>query len=166
MLLGDNIYADTLNAAAIASMYAQMQSRPAYARLAATMPVIAIYDDHDFAFNDAKGAHVPPAHRDSSQQVPSAADAKRGSARAAESHLQMLLDFQGVDALSPRRRRQGSYERCGRRSSACCTPRDVDFVARSFVMGPPHERVAVVLLDTRYLRVRALPPLAPIADST
>lgn len=69
VLLGDNIYADTLDPAAIASMYAQAQSRAAYARLAATMPVIAIYDDHDFAFNDAKGAQLPPAHRDSSQQV-------------------------------------------------------------------------------------------------
>jgi alkaline phosphatase D len=69
VLLGDNIYADTLDAPTIAGMYAQLQSRPAYARLAAAMPVIAIYDDHDFAFNDAKGALVPPAHREISQQV-------------------------------------------------------------------------------------------------
>jgi hypothetical protein len=34
------------------------------------MPVVAIYDDHDFAFNDVKGAHMPPEHRDRSQQVP------------------------------------------------------------------------------------------------
>jgi hypothetical protein len=63
----------------------------------------------------------------------------------------MLLDFQGVDAQSPRRRRQGSYERCAGGGSARARPL-LTPVARSLVMGPPHQRVSVVLLDIRYLR--------------
>jgi phosphodiesterase/alkaline phosphatase D-like protein len=76
VLLGDNIYADTLDLAAISSMYAQLQARPAFARLAAAMPVISIYDDHDFAFDNVKGGELPLEHRVRSQEV------KRRSAAA------------------------------------------------------------------------------------
>jgi hypothetical protein len=73
----------------------------------------------------------------------------------------MLLDLQRVDAQSPRRSRQGAYERCCPNPDPVVAPPRTHARARSFVMGPPHERVAVVLLDTRYVRASVRQPAHP-----
>lgn len=84
--LGDNIYADTENMAAMDSMYAVQRRNPGYRAFASTTPVIGTWDDHDYGANDA-GRTYPK--RDSSQ------------------HL--FLDFMDVPDDHPRRMRRGVY---------------------------------------------------------
>jgi alkaline phosphatase D len=84
--LGDNIYADTLNMAALASMYDQQAQHPGYRQFAAGRRVFGTWDDHDYGANDA-GRTFPK--RDSSQQA--------------------FLDFFGVADDDPRRDREGVY---------------------------------------------------------
>ena len=84
--LGDNIYADTDDMAAMDSMYAVQKEKPGYRALRQQTPVIGTWDDHDYGANDA-GRTYPK--RDSSQQL--------------------LLDFLDVPEDSPRRAREGAY---------------------------------------------------------
>lgn len=84
--LGDNIYADTRDMAAMDSMYAQQRRRSGYRTLRRQTEVIGTWDDHDYGANDA-GKTYPK--RDSSQQL--------------------LLDFLGVPEENPRRHREGVY---------------------------------------------------------
>lgn len=50
--LGDNIYADTLNPAAMAEEYRRQRSIPTFQPVAQRIPQLAIWDDHDYALND------------------------------------------------------------------------------------------------------------------
>lgn len=84
--LGDNIYADTKDMTAMASMYARQQRHSGYRALRQQTPVIGTWDDHDYGANDA-GRLYPK--RDSSQQL--------------------FLDFLGVPENHPRRERDGVY---------------------------------------------------------
>lgn len=84
--LGDNIYADTENIAAMDSMYARQRRVPGYRALRARVPVIGTWDDHDYGANDA-GRSYPK--RDSSQML--------------------FLDFLDVPRDHPRRDRAGVY---------------------------------------------------------
>ncbi|MGE3166879.1 MAG: alkaline phosphatase D family protein [Planctomycetota bacterium] len=87
VLLGDNVYADTEDDAALRSTYAQQLARPEFARLLTETPRwFATWDDHDYGANDA-GAEFP---------------AKLKSQHA-------FLDFLQVAAESPRRQRAGVY---------------------------------------------------------
>jgi alkaline phosphatase D len=52
VLLGDNIYADTTDQAVFRSKYAQLAAMPGFARLRATTPLFATWDDHDYGTND------------------------------------------------------------------------------------------------------------------
>jgi alkaline phosphatase D len=114
LFLGDNIYGDSEDVEVLRRKYAQLAAQPGYQRLRETCPVLATWDDHDYGANDG-GADYP---------------SKRESQQA-------MLDFFGVPADSPRRRREGVYD--------------------AVVLGPRGRRVQVVLLDTRYFRS----PLAP-----
>jgi alkaline phosphatase D len=58
IFLGDNIYADTRDPAVMAEKYRMLAAQPGFARLRRSVPVIAIWDDHDFGENDA-GADYP-----------------------------------------------------------------------------------------------------------
>jgi alkaline phosphatase D len=51
--LGDNIYADTLDMAKMRADYHTLAAKPEYAALVETCPVIAVWDDHDYGWNDA-----------------------------------------------------------------------------------------------------------------
>lgn len=51
--LGDNIYADSDQAAAFEDLYARQRSIPGFADFAARVPQLAIWDDHDFALNNS-----------------------------------------------------------------------------------------------------------------
>ncbi len=84
--LGDNIYADTDNMAAMDSMYAVQKQQPGYRTLRQQTRVLGTWDDHDYGANDA-GRTYPK--RDSSQQL--------------------LLDFLDVPEDDPRRTRTGVY---------------------------------------------------------
>jgi alkaline phosphatase D len=109
LLLGDNVYGDTLDMTVLRDKYAKLAAQPGFVKLRETCPVLATWDDHDYGQNDA-GAEYPM---------------KRES-------QQLLLDFLGEPAESPRRNQEGVY------------------TARVF--GPPGRRVQVILLDTRYFR--------------
>lgn len=84
--MGDNIYADTLNMAAMDSMYARQTRHPGYRALRESTRVIGTWDDHDYGANDA-GRSYPK--RDRSQMH--------------------FLDFLDVPEDHPRREREGVY---------------------------------------------------------
>jgi alkaline phosphatase D len=83
---GDNIYADTDNLEAIASMYAEQKEVAGYQRLRSEIPVIGTWDDHDYGLNDGG---VEWEIKGESQQL--------------------FLDFLDVPQSSPLRNRQGIY---------------------------------------------------------
>jgi alkaline phosphatase D len=57
IFLGDNIYADTRDKAVLAAKYAELAAIPGFARLRASTPVFATWDDHDYGENDAGGEY-------------------------------------------------------------------------------------------------------------
>lgn len=107
--LGDNIYGDTSDMEVLRRKYQVAATLPAYIALKATCPILGTWDDHDFGKNDAGNDYEM---RKESQQV--------------------LLDFLGEPADSPRRQQEGVH------------------ASRDF--GPPGKQVRVILLDTRYHR--------------
>jgi alkaline phosphatase D len=86
VFLGDNIYADTRDMSVMRAKYAELSAQPGFARLRASTPVVAMWDDHDYGENDA-GADYPM--KDASRRV--------------------FLDFWNEPAGSPRRDRDGVY---------------------------------------------------------
>ena len=84
--MGDNIYADTADMAALDSMYARQRRHPGYRALRESTRVIGTWDDHDYGANDA-GRTYPK--RDSSQMY--------------------FLDFLDSPKDHPRREREGVY---------------------------------------------------------
>jgi len=117
---GDNIYGDTRDTAVLRAKYDLQLRQPDYRALVARVPVIGTWDDHDYGVNDG-GKEYP--------------------VRAASQ--QLALDFLGVPADAPRRRRPGMYE--------------------AYTYGPPGRQVKVLLLDTRYFR-DPLPPSGQTSD--
>ena len=88
IFLGDNVYGDVTSAAVteLREAYARAASIEGYAKVRATVPVLATWDDHDYGRNDA-GADFP--------------------FRAATK--QLFLDFWQVPEDDPRRARPGIY---------------------------------------------------------
>ncbi len=86
VLLGDNIYADTLDMDVMRAKYALLGQQPGFVQLRKTCPIHATWDDHDYGVNDA-GAENPK--RKEVQQV--------------------FLDFFGAPKDDPRRSREGVY---------------------------------------------------------
>ena len=87
LLLGDNIYADTLDMNVMRAKYAKLAAMPGFQLLRKTCPILATWDDHDLGANDAGGDYPK---KDESQKV--------------------FLDFFGDPADSPRRHRPGVYD--------------------------------------------------------
>ena len=87
VMLGDNIYADTTNAAVMRAKYDRRKGSDFWQALRQRGPVLATWDDHDFGWNDA-GADYP---------------------MKAESQ-RLFLEFMDEPAESERRRREGVYE--------------------------------------------------------
>lgn len=52
LMLGDNIYGDTLDMKVLASKYQQLGRHADFALLKRTCPVLAVWDDHDYGAND------------------------------------------------------------------------------------------------------------------
>lgn len=86
VFLGDNIYADTRDMNVVRAKYAMLAAKPGFQRLKASVPLIAIWDDHDFGEDDAGGDYPMKAET-----------------RA------IFCDFWGEAATSPRRTRDGIY---------------------------------------------------------
>ena len=86
VFLGDNIYGDTRDMSMLSAKYAKFAAIPGVARLRATTPVVAMWDDHDFGENDAGGDYPL---KDESRRI--------------------FLDFWQEPADSPRRDRDGVY---------------------------------------------------------
>ena len=86
IFLGDNVYLDTRDPAVMRRKYAELAAQPGFQRLKATVPILAIWDDHDYGENDA-GADYPMK----------------------EESRRQFLDFFGEAADSPRRTRDGIY---------------------------------------------------------
>ena len=120
VLLGDNIYADLESVGGrtklkpstpdrMAECYKELAAVPAFQALRSNCYVMPMWDDHDYGNNDAG---VEWAHKDDAQK--------------------QFLDFFGVAADSPRRKRKGVYH--------------------SETFGPEGQRVQIILLDTRFHR--------------
>jgi alkaline phosphatase D len=58
IFLGDNVYLDTRDTTVMDRKYAELAAQPGFQKLKASVPMIAIWDDHDFGENDA-GADYP-----------------------------------------------------------------------------------------------------------
>ena len=86
LLLGDNIYGDTEDMGVLREKYGVLAANPGFAALRSRVPIVAVWDDHDYGANDA-GSDFP--RRRESQQV--------------------FLDFFGVPADSPLRTQAGIY---------------------------------------------------------
>lgn len=84
--LGDNIYGDTRDMNVLRAKYAQLGAKPEFQRLRAAVPVLSIWDDHDFGENDA-GKDYP----------------FKAESRA------IFFDFWKVPVESPRRQHPGIY---------------------------------------------------------
>lgn len=52
LFIGDNVYADTSDPAAMRAAYAKLAAEPHYARFAAAVPILPVWDDHDYGTND------------------------------------------------------------------------------------------------------------------
>lgn len=84
--LGDNIYGDTLDMQVLADKYATLGGKPEFKRLVANVPVLSIWDDHDYGWNDA-GKEYP--FREESKDI--------------------FMDFWRVPESSARRQHPGIY---------------------------------------------------------
>jgi alkaline phosphatase D len=86
LMLGDNIYGDTEDMEVLRRKYAVLAANEGFAALRRSVPIIAVWDDHDFGDNDAG--------RDYRM--------RRGS-------QEVFLDFFGVPADAPLRGQEGIY---------------------------------------------------------
>ena len=84
--LGDNIYGDSYHLDTLRAKYGRLAARPEFRQLKSITPLFAVWDDHDFGWNDS-GRHYP---------------LKR------ESEV-LFLDFWEVPPNSERRGRPGIY---------------------------------------------------------
>jgi len=53
LFMGDNIYADTTDPKVMAEKYRRLKTQPDYAAFSKNIPIIPIWDDHDYGQNDA-----------------------------------------------------------------------------------------------------------------
>ncbi len=59
--LGDNIYADTENMTAMRRMYDKQEDIAAYKQMKTTVPIIGVWDDHDYGVNDGDKSYAQKA---------------------------------------------------------------------------------------------------------
>lgn len=85
--LGDNIYGDSENMDTLRAKYARAKAKPGYRQLIAEVPVVGIWDDHDYGVNDG-GKEYPK--KDSSKLL--------------------MLEFLDVPADAPVRDHKGAYQ--------------------------------------------------------
>jgi alkaline phosphatase D len=86
LLLGDNVYGDTEDMAVLRGKYAVLAAEPGFAALRRSVPIVGVWDDHDYGVNDG-GREYP--RRQESQQV--------------------FCDFFGLSSDHPVRQQEGIY---------------------------------------------------------
>lgn len=93
MMLGDNVYADTVagryvgpDLAAMDAAYAALAAQPGFRRLRTEVPLLGVWDDHDYGLDDGGALH------------PRKAEVK-----------QRYADFFDVPSADPMRLREGIY---------------------------------------------------------
>jgi alkaline phosphatase D len=84
--MGDNIYGDSPIMDTLKAKYARQDKIQRYITLKSSMPIVGIWDDHDYGRNDA-GKHF---------------------AQKKESR-DLMFDFLGVSTIAPERSREGAY---------------------------------------------------------
>lgn len=84
--LGDNIYGDTKDMSVLAAKYAQLGAKQEFQALRANVPVLSVWDDHDYGWNDAGKEY-----------------------EFKEESKQIFMDFWQVPQDSPRRKHPGIY---------------------------------------------------------
>ncbi len=87
LMIGDNIYGDSRDAAVLKAKYEKLGAQPGFKKVRAMCPLLATWDDHDYGENDA-GVEYPS--KVASQKV--------------------FNDFFNVPEDSPRRQREGVYD--------------------------------------------------------
>lgn len=87
IFLGDNIYADTSDMSVMRAKYDRLAANKDFAKLRASVPILATWDDHDFGVNDG-GADFPM--REAAQKE--------------------FLRFWNATEDSPRHNREGIYD--------------------------------------------------------
>jgi alkaline phosphatase D len=65
LMLGDNIYGDTEDMAELRAKYGRLAADPGFAAVRAAVPIVAVWDDHDYGVND--GGREYPRRRESQQ---------------------------------------------------------------------------------------------------
>ncbi|MEY4135604.1 MAG: alkaline phosphatase D family protein [Saprospiraceae bacterium] len=85
--LGDNVYADTYDMQEMKRQYLTQKHFPGYRAVRGAMPVVGIWDDHDYGVNDGGKSY---SKKQESQQL--------------------LLDFLDVPPGDPARSREGAYQ--------------------------------------------------------
>jgi alkaline phosphatase D len=118
IFLGDNIYADTVDMEVMQHKYVELAASPSFQLLIEHVPVLAVWDDHDYGANDA-GSEYPMK----------------------EESKELFLDFWQVPEDSPRRERAGiyashTYGPAGRRVQVILL--DTRTFRDSLVRGNPH----------------------------
>lgn len=86
MYLGDNIYGDTEDMGVLQGKYDKLAAKPEFQALRSAVPILSVWDDHDYGSNDAGKEY----------------------AKKAESK-QIFMDFWKVPEVSPRRMHEGIY---------------------------------------------------------
>lgn len=84
--LGDNIYGDTRNMEVLKAKYERLGAKPEFQKLRAAVPILSVWDDHDYGENDA-GKEYP--FKKESREI--------------------FFEFWRVAAESPRRTHDGIY---------------------------------------------------------
>ncbi len=107
--MGDNIYGDTPDMDTLRAKYELQNLVPDYQALKAKTPIIGVWDDHDYGINDGG----------------------KNYAQKKESK-NLMMDFLGVPADAPVRKREGAYS--------------------SHLIGSGDNLVKIILLDARYFR--------------
>jgi len=102
LMLGDNVYGDTEDMAVLRGKYDLLAADRGFAAIRNTVPIVAIWDDHDYGVND--GGREYPMRRESQQ---------------------VFCDFFGIPAEAPLRKRDGIYRQVvvgppGRRVQFIC----------------------------------------------
>jgi len=102
LMLGDNVYGDTEDMAVLRGTYDLLAADRGFAAIRNTVPIVAIWDDHDYGVND--GGREYPMRRESQQ---------------------VFCDFFGIPAEAPLRKRDGIYRQVvvgppGRRVQFVC----------------------------------------------
>jgi alkaline phosphatase D len=121
LMLGDNVYGDTEDMAVLRAKYDRLDDDPGFAALRRAVPLIGVWDDHDYGVND--GGREYPRRRESQQ---------------------VFCDFFRVPADDPLRRQEGIHRSItlgppGRRVQFICL--DTRFHRSPLAELPRAERV-------------------------